>query len=367
MTSFPSDSPNAFAQTAITATEPDLLYRGYRVDELTERMSFVETAYLLSMGELPNREQLADWQAMILGGLKLTDRWVAWLSRVVATAQPLDTLSAAYTRVRLKEGAGPLRLPVMSDGLPRWLGFTAAISAAHHRLNQGRQPLEPRDDLGFVGNLWWIHHGRSPTPMIEKALEALFIAGADHGLTPTTLAVRMAAAARADYLASLQTGILLTMSAHPVGQALSIEQLLNAGHAPDEIDEMVATYLSRKQNVPGFEHRIYRVGDPRTEMLSPWCERLSREAETRNYEPLAQAIEGAVWDRQQRLPNVIWPAVRLLSYTGFDFRHYGPLFVLSRMAGWTAHYVEQAQRDGPLTATTQYTGPAARQLPPAND
>jgi citrate synthase len=354
--------------TAITAVEPDLLYRGYRVEELAERASFLETAYLLVTGELPISEQWADWQALMLGGMTLSDNIAGWLTRVPAAATPLDVLSGAFTRTRLSEGPPPpATTQDIRDGLPQWLGFVTAVVAGRIRWTRGLAPLAPRDDLSFAGNLWWLIHGREPAAYIERALDMLLVLGADHGLAPATIAVRLAAAAGADFPAALQAGTSLAMSRHPVGVAEASLDLLHDVKTPARAKAWVEQQLEQHAGLPGFEHRIYRVGDPRTDVTAALCKRVAERAGRKEREELATAIEQAVWEQQQRLPSVIWPAARLLDYLGVDRPLFGPLYVIARMAGWAAHYVEQRETSGWPQTASPYHGPGPRQYQPEHE
>ena len=347
--------------TAVSAVEPELLYRGYRVDELAERASYLESAYLLIAGELPTTEAWADWQALLQGGLMLPDGIASWVTRVPAAASPMEVLSAALTRIRLSEGAlAPGRTRDVLDHFPQWLGFLTAVVAGRVRWSRGEPVLEPRDDFGFVGNLWWLFQGREPTAAIERALETLLILGAEHGLAAGTIAVRLAAGVDADFAAALQAGVSVAMSRYPVGQAASTLDVLRDVRSNDRARDWVAARLETHQSIPGFEHRVYRVGDPRTDVVAALCRKFAERSGRQDREELAAAIEGAVWDQAQRLPSVSWPAARLLDYLGFDRSVFGPLYVISRLAGWTAHYVEQREQ-GRLPATSvNYQGPPPR-------
>lgn len=343
--------------TAVSAVEPDLLYRGYRVDDLAESATFLEAAFLLVSGDLPTSEQWADWQALLIGGLTLPDNIVSWLKRVPAAATPMDVLSGGLTRTRLAEGP-PVRgtSQDVQDSLPHWLGFVTAVVAARVRMTRGDLPVEPRDDLGFAGNVWWLFQGREPSPPVEKSLETLLVLGADHGMTPATVAVRLAAASGADFPAALQAGISVAMSRRPVGQAEASLDVLHDVRSADRARVWVGQMAAKEKAIAGFEHRIYRVGDPRADWVAPLCRRAAERTGRLEREELASAIEGAVWDLLQRLPSVIWPAARLLDYLGFDRSTFGPLYVIARMAGWAAHFVEQRESGRSPTTTTQYVG-----------
>ncbi|MDX1970850.1 MAG: citrate/2-methylcitrate synthase, partial [Planctomycetaceae bacterium] len=252
-----SESARIAWSTAVSAVEPDLLYRGYRVDDLAESATFLETAFLLVSGDLPTSEQWADWQALLIGGLTLPDNIVSWLKRVPAAATPMDVLSGGLTRTRLAEGP-PARgtSQDVQDSLPHWLGFVTAVVAARVRMTRGDLAVEPRDDLGFAGNVWWLFQGREPSPAVEKSLETLLVLGADHGMTPATVAVRLAAASGADFPAALQAGISVAMSRRPVGQAEASLDVLHDVRSADRARVWVGQMAAKDKSIAGFEHRI---------------------------------------------------------------------------------------------------------------
>jgi len=364
-----SENEAAFVwETSIAAWEPQPLFRGYAVDELASSSTYLETAYLLMTGELPNDEQLADWQALLFDGLSLTSSMRGWLQRVPKPAATIDVLQSALARCRLSDSLEPPHNSrAAADAFPRWLGFVAAVIGTRSRLLHDEEPMEPRADLGFAAQVWYLIHGKEPAAWIERAFERLLIVCAEHGFTASTWAVRAAAAAQADLSTSLQAGLAVAQGARSSGSAVATLNVLSAVRTPDRAHAWVEQMATKHKPIPGFQHRLYRVGDPRTDWLSPLC----REAAERNgkldREDLASAIEQAVWDQRGVLPAVVWPAARLLDYLGIHHDLFGPLFVLSRMAGWAAHDAEQRRNGNAPVIRASYVGPAQRPLRPIQE
>jgi len=349
--------------TAVSAVEPDLLYRGYRVDDLVDRVTFLETAYLLLTGELPTPEQVADWQALMLGGMTLPVNVQSWLKRVPATASLSDVLLGVLGRVRLMDDPPEfLDTRDLQASLPQWLGFLTAVLAARYRLSQGELPLEPHDELGLAGNLGWLLHGRAVKGFAERSLETLLILLAEHGLTPATVSIRMAAVNGSDWPAALLSAAAAALSSQAVRDAQQTLQVLGDVKTADRAASWVQQRLEQELPIPGFGHRIYRVGDPRTDVVASRCRQVAEQQGRIDREDVASAIEQAVWDQHQKLPNVRWPAARLLDYLRMEESLFGPLFLISRLAGWAAHYQEQCSSPGDITAASQYIGPEQRAL-----
>jgi len=348
-------------ETAIAAVEPQLLYRGYPAEELAGSHTFLETAYLLLTGELPTDEQRADWQALLFEGLTLSPAVRSWLRKVPASATTIDAIHTALVRGQL----GDDRIVSLSgrdvlDSFPHWLGFVAAITTQQPRVAAGQPVVDPRSELGFAANLLWMLRGREASPFQERALETCLITAAEHGFTPTTIAVRLVAGGGGDFVAALLAGISVAQGPLHAGVAVEALDVLSEVRTPDRAEGWVRQRTTKGQSVPGFVHRRYRVGDPRSEWLSPLARQLAELNDKLVREELASAIEQAVWDQQHLLPAVAWPASRIMDYLGVDRHLLTPLYVVGRMAGWAAHFVEQQQQTSPRVFRTHYTGPTQR-------
>lgn len=364
-----SENEAAFVwETSIAAWDPQPLYRGYAVDELASSSTFLETAFLLMTGDLPNDEQLADWQALLFDGLTLTSSMRGWLQRVPKSAATIDVLQAALARCRLSDSLEPPHNSrAAADAFPRWLGFVAAVIGLRSRLQNEEAIVEPRADLGFAAQVWWLIHGKEPAGWIERTFEQLLIVCAEHGFTSSTWAVRAAAFAQADLSTSLQAGLAVAQGARSSGSATATLNVLSAVKTSGRAGAWVEQMTEKNKPIPGFQHRLYRVGDPRTDWLSPLCREAAERMEKVEREELASAIEQAVWDQRKVLPAVVWPAARLLDYLGIHHDLFGPLFVLSRMAGWAAHDAEQRRNGTAPVIRAHYVGPAPRPLRPIQE
>jgi citrate synthase len=351
--------------TAISTLEPQLLYRGYPVDELAERSQILETAFLLIAGEIPTDEQLADWQALLHESFALPASLLKWLKRVPSEAELTDVLLAALAREALRsrgEGGDSPR-----DVYPFWLGRLTALITTWRRLKQGLPLVKPRSELSYVANLWWLLTTQEPPGWLEFVLDAVFILCAEHGLAPSTVAVRMASAARSDFSSALQAGIAVARGSWAAGAAAEALEVLGAVRSPERAGSWVAATLERQGHIPGFRHRAYRVGDPRTESLTTVCRRVAERTGREDREQLASAVEHAVWDRAQLLPALSWPVSRLLDNLRLEQELFVPLYVLSRLAGWTAHFQEQLQQPEQAVVRSRYVGEPLRHLRRMNE
>jgi citrate synthase len=347
-------------QTAVSTLEPQLLYRGYPAEELAQSSHFLETSYLLVVGELPTDEQLADWQALLSDALSLPPALVGWLQRVPADACSTDVLLAAIAREPLRERTdAPGAQLSLADQFPYWLGRLTALLTARRRIAAGEPPVAPRSDLGFAANLWWLLKEDECPAWLEQVLDTLLILCAEHGLGPATRAVRLAATTGADFANALLAGIAVARGPYAAGAAADAIRVLDAVRTPERAATWVSTALERHGRVPGFRHRAYRVGDPRAECLTAVCRRVAERTDRLGREQLAEAVEHAMWDQAQVLPAVAWSISRILDNLGLEHDVFVPLYAISRLAGWTAHYAEQLQQPS-ATVRAQYVGETLR-------
>jgi citrate synthase len=221
--------------------------------------------------------------------------------------------------------------------------------------------------LSFAANLWLMLGDREPPGWLERVLDALLILCAEHGFTPATIAVRMAGASGADFSSALLAGLSIARGPHAAGSAVEALGVLGAVRTADRASAWVRTMLERQGSVAGFRHRAYRVGDPRTEPLSSICRRVAERTGRMEREELASAVEQAVWDQVQLLPALNWPISRVLDNLGIEQDLFVPLYTISRLAGWTAHYAEQRQQGGTDAIPSKYVGEPLRHHRPMNE
>jgi 2-methylcitrate synthase len=351
--------------TSVSALEPELLFRGYPADEMTASGQFLETAFLLITGELPTDEQLADWQALLFDAFELSTGLSNWLGRVPESASLLDVLQAALCRQQL---VTPLPSAATSrevaDEFPRWLGFMTGVLAQRWAMIEQRPLKAPNPGMGYAGNLWLLLRGTEPQVWQERALNGLLVLCAEHGFSPATCAVRLAASAGSELLFALQAGLSVARGPSAAGRLAASLDVLAKARDPAHAVEWVRRAIDKYGSVAGFTHRVYRMSDPRTEILSPACRQAAEATGRMAREELAETIEQAVWEQQRRLPTLSWVAVRLADYLGFDQRLFAAMFCFSRSAGWAAHYAEQRETTGPLILHGQYQGPSRRPYSP---
>ncbi|MEK6260232.1 MAG: citrate/2-methylcitrate synthase [Planctomycetota bacterium] len=350
-------------ETSIASLDDGLRYRGYSIEELVEQSNFLEVASLIVHGELPTQEQLADMQAVLSEASVLEPDLLAWLERIPLNAPPIDVLRTAVNLIALSDAYDDESNPeAVWDSLQRLLAQLPLVIAARNRTAHGLDLLKSRNDLSYAGNLLWLLTGREPSPIDERACNAFLILSAEHEFAPSTYVARIVASTRSDFHSAIIAGLCAIKGIWHGGPGRQIIDILEAVGQPEAAPAIVRAVLQQYERLPGFWHRVYRTSDPRAELLTPFCRELTEAHNRPDLEEVAAAIEGAVWDEQQILPSLDWPAARLLHYLGLDADLFVPLFTISRMVGWAAHYIEQLHSPQPIRPRGTYAGPPGREF-----
>ena len=366
----PTPSKEGFlnGETAITSFEGGLFYRGYAIGELVEQSNFLETTFLIVHGDLPSQEQLADMQAVVTESAVLERDIESWIERLPLNVPAIDVLRTGVCLLGLSDAyEEELSAQDVWDTLQRLLAQMPLMVAARHRISQGFEPTEYRDDLSYAGNLLWSLTNREPTALAERALDAFLVLSAEHEWAPSTYVARIVGSTRSDFLSAVIAGICTIKGVWHGGPGRQAIDILEAVEAPSAAASIVRAVLKQYERMPGFWHRVYTTSDPRSELLRPLCRQIAEATGQLPMEDVADAIEAAVWEEQQILPSFDWPAARLLHYLGLDADLFGPLFVISRTVGWAAHFIEQQQTPQPIRPRAGYVGMAERPFLPLSE
>ncbi|NUU08497.1 citrate synthase [Leifsonia sp. C5G2] len=348
-------------------------YRQYSAVDLARERTFEEAWYLLLFGALPDAGELDTFRGRIRAARAVPDAVRSLLpaiARLTADGDALAGLRMALAAVAAADGVRPLYDEEPAQRLEdaiRVAAVTPVLLAALHALAAGREPLQPRDDLGHVAGYLYLVTGRVPTEREERALSAYMTAAIDHGFNASTFTARVIASTGAD-LASAVGGALGALSGplHGGAPARALDTLDEIG-TPDRTDEWVRHTLSDGGRVMGFGHAVYRTEDPRSRMLRGFAEgfggprvEFAVQVERRVQELLAELKPG-----RELHTNVEFYAGVVMELCGIPRSMFTPTFAAARVVGWTAHILEQAADGKILRPSSRYVGPAAPEPLPA--
>jgi citrate synthase len=342
-----------------------LSYRGYDIDDLAPNATFEEIAHLLLYGHLPNKHELDRLKRELGARRSLPEPLVNAMQSVPKTAWPMDVLRTIVS------GLG-LFSPVNTHGehlsdvhtAIELIAKTPTIVAAWDRIRRGLDPVEPRADLSQAGNFLYMRAGKLPHAIEESALDTYFVLLADHSYNASTFAARVTASTRADVYAAV-TAALATLQGdlHGGAASASYATLVEVGK-PERAEAYVRDALERGERIMGMGHREYKVRDPRARHLEAMARKLSDQVGTSQWYETARALEEASRKvLQEKKPdntiyaNVDFYTAPVLSDLGIPGDEFTCMFACGRVAGWTAHILEQLADNRLIRPQATYDGP----------
>ncbi|MFP5019571.1 bifunctional 2-methylcitrate synthase/citrate synthase [Pseudonocardia phyllosphaerae] len=352
--------------TEISDVDPDhnlLLYRGYPAPELAEHRSFLETAFLLWTGELPDADELAAFTARERALRHIDPALESMLLSLPHTSHPMDVLRTAVSRLGATDPATGDASPESSreKGL-RLLAVLPTIVALDQRRRRGLDPIPPRDDLGRSENFFHMAFGAVPEDDVVRAFEISMVLFAEHSFNASTFAARVATSTRSDLYSAVVAGTSALKGAlHGGANQAVMEQFAEIGD-PDAVDDWLTARLEAGDKVMGFGHRVYKRGDSRVPLLHAQLRRVAELRGGRDLMAFYEVLAGAMLRDKGLRPNLDYAAGPLYHLMGFDTPMFTPLFVLARIAGWTAHVVEQASENVLIRPIARYEGKARREV-----
>jgi len=356
------------SQTAISMVDGQngrLVYQGYVIADLAEQLSFEEVAFLLWEGRLPSRAELDALSLELAGHRSLTQAANIALDALPKDTDPMDVLRSV---VSVQGVEHRLARPTVPMAIHATASFPT-ILALFQRRQLGLEPVKPRPELGHAANYLWMMNGKEASPETVHALNTYLVLLADHGMNASTFAARVIASTESDLTSALVGAIgALKGPAHGGAPSAVIEQLELIGTAENAENWMRAA-RQRKQKFMGFGHRVYRVYDPRAKILKEMCRRMNPtfyELATK-VEEVALSILHEEHPERPQSTNVEFYSAGVLQAIGLPKEYFTPTFATARVAGWSAHVLEQAANNRIIRPQSEYIGPEPRRPVPLSE
>jgi citrate synthase len=349
----------------IDGTAGRLVYRGYEIADLVENATFEETAYLLWDGKLPNRAQLAELKAQLAAESKLPAHTRAILKALPAATEPMDALRTAASSLSSIDPDLTSNEPAANHRKAvRLTAQFPSIVASFHRLRQGQEPIDPDPALSIAGNFLYQLTGKATHDTLVRVMDAALVLHAEHGFNASTFAARVTAATLADMHAGVTAAIAaLKGPLHGGANQEVMELLLECGTA-DAAEKKVREMLSSGQKVPGFGHRVYHTFDPRATFLRKMSKQLGEAAGNTKWYEMSERLIPIVKEMKGKDPNVDFFSASAYYTMGIPIELYTPIFAIARIAGWTAHIMEQHRNNRIIRPQDDYRGPLGLKVVP---
>jgi citrate synthase len=336
-----------------------LAYRGIDIHELADNSTFEEVCFLLWFGRLPSRAELQEVKLNLARERKLDASIISLLRQAPKHALPMDVLRSIVSALsyydpeeKVNDAEANVRKAI------RVTSQLAYVVAAYDRIRKGKPLVEPDRSLSHAGNFLYLLNGEIPTPTAERAFDIALILHADHELNASTFAARVIAATLSD-MHSAVTGAIGALKGPLHGGANeAVFHILSAidSSGADPVD-YVKGMLAQKKKIPGFGHRVYHTEDPRATHLRQMSRDLGHSSGNAKWFEISRQIEEFVVADRKLNANVDFYSASTYHTLGIDIDLFTPVFAVSRVAGWTAHVMEQLNDNRLIRPRADYQGP----------
>lgn len=348
-------------ETAISTVSGGLRYRGYPVTELAEKATFDEVAYLLLHGDLPTARQLGEFEKRLAAARQLPGTLRDLLQRLPPDTIPMD---AVRTSVSVLAHYDPDTADNSHEAnlrkAERLLAQIPLAVVAQHRFSKGLPEVAPRAGLPTGANFLYMLRGAEPSPAEARAFDVSLILYAEHEFNASTFTARVICSTESDLHSSIVGAIGALKGRLHGGANEKVMDLLQAAGGPDKAERWLRDAMARKERIMGFGHRVYKTGDVRAGILKEYARKVAQATGQTKWEETAEVIERVLAAEKNLHPNLDWPAGRLYHALGLEVPLYTPIFVMSRVTGWSAHVIEQLDHNRLIRPRARYTGPEVR-------
>ncbi|MES2218461.1 MAG: 2-methylcitrate synthase [Pseudomonadota bacterium] len=334
----------------------DLTYRGYSIHALAGYSTFEEVAYLLIHGTLPNAEELKGYREKLILLRELPPELQLMLETIPAATHPMDVLRTGVSMLGTLEPESPGRDQYhIAD---RLIACTPSMLLYwYHFHNNNKKITTTSSELTVAGYFLEVLKDKKPDEELRRALDVSLILYAEHEFNASTFAARVTASTGADFYSAIVSGIGALSGPLHGGANEAAMELIARFKTPEEASAGIRELLLNKAKIMGFGHRVYKISDPRSDVIKSWSKKLSKNAADGYFYPVSERIEKVLWDEKHLFPNLDFYSATTYHFCGIPTPLFTPLFVMSRIAGWSAHIIEQRADNRLIRPDASYIGP----------
>lgn len=356
-------SAGSTALCTVGVSGTGLTYRGYDITDLAENTCFEEVAHLIFHGHLPSQQELDAYRNVLMANRELPSTLLEVLERIPASAHPMDVMRTGCSMLGNLEPEGDFENQQRTAD--RLLGALPGIINYWYRFSHDGVRIDTAtDEPSLAAHFLRTLSGESPNELHQQVMDTSLILYAEHEFNASTFTARVCASTLSD-MHSCVTGAIGSLRGPLHGGANEAAmELIEKFATPDAATEGVRGMLERKDKIMGFGHAIYRTSDPRNVIIKQWAEKLADDVGDKILYPVSCAIEKLMWDEKELFANADFFHASAYNSMGIPTKLFTPIFVCSRVAGWTAHVMEQRENNRIIRPSADYVGPEPRKVEP---
>ncbi len=353
-------------ETTISHVVPELsalTYRGYTVQELCDKCDFEEVAYLVLNGELPNKSQLKKFIKQERSERKLSKQILNDIKKMPRNAHPMDVIRTCVSLMALEDKDTKDNSPKANmRKAMRIFAKTPTAVAAYFRTRKGKSIIAPSKKLSFSENFFKMMFNKVPDKEIVRAFDISLILYAEHSFNVSTFTARTITSSLSDLHGAI-TGAIASLKGPLHGGANeAVMHMMKEIGRPEKAKAWIENALNKKKVVMGFGHRVYRTGDSRVPTMKHYMFKVAKLLKKEKYTRMYEILEKVMLNRKNIHPNVDFPCGPTYYMMGIDIDFYTPIFVMSRITGWSAHIMEQHASNKLIRPLSKYRGAEVREV-----
>ena len=353
-------------ETGISKVMPEinsLTYRGYAAQDLCANCAFEEVAYLILNGNLPNKKELKKFEKEERKERTLSKSLINIIKQMPKRSHPMDVARTAVSVMGLedKDVTDNSQKANLRKAM-RIFSKTPTALAAFYRLRKGKKIIAPKKKFTFAENFFYMCFGKVPNKEIVKAFDVSLILYAEHSFNVSTFTARTITSSLSDIHGAI-TGAIASLKGPLHGGANEeVMHMMKKIKKPENADKWINNALNKKAVVMGFGHRVYKSGDSRVPTMREYFGKVAKIKKDKTYEKIYDIVEKVMIERKNIHPNVDYPTGPTYHLMGFDTDFFTPIFVISRITGWSAHVMEQHSTNKLIRPLAAYNGSKYRKV-----
>jgi len=357
-------------ETEVSKVMPEinsLTYRGYAAQDLCAKCKFEEVAYLILNGELPSEKQLKNFEKVERKERNLSKTLLESIKNFPKKSHPMDVARTAVSIMGLEDKETKDNSPEANlRKVMRIFAKTPVALAAFYRIRKGKKIIKPKSNLSFSENFFYMCFGKVPEKEIVKAFDVSLILYAEHSFNVSTFTARTITSSLSDIHGAV-TGAIASLKGPLHGGANEeVMHMMNKIKKPENALNWINNALDKKAVVMGFGHRVYKSGDSRVPTMREYFSKVAKVKKDKKFEKIYDIVEKVMIERKNIHPNVDYPTGPTYHLMGFDTDFFTPIFVISRITGWSAHILEQHAANKLIRPLASYKGSSYRKVVPLN-